>query len=272
MMSVLVCGLSMPLSMMVVATSTSILPVANCTITSSTSRGLIFRAHAHTGLGRRLVHALHRVLDGLHAVRHVVHLAAAPHLQADGRRDHIDVLAHVHAHRTPARGRRGDEAHVAHPRKRHLHGARNGGRREREHIDLLADVLELLFMLDAEPLLLVDDDKPQVVRVHIGRQQAMRAHQHVHLACRERGEGPGRCCAGVRKRLSTSTSAPNGAKRSKNVSKCCWARIVVGQSTMTWRPPVNALEGRTQRHLGLPNPTSPHSRRSMGLVLSPYRP
>ena len=41
MMSVLVCGLSMPLSMIVVATSTSTSCSWNCSITSSTSRALI---------------------------------------------------------------------------------------------------------------------------------------------------------------------------------------------------------------------------------------
>ena len=41
MISVLALALSMPLSTMVVAMSTSIFLVANCTITSSTSRGLI---------------------------------------------------------------------------------------------------------------------------------------------------------------------------------------------------------------------------------------
>ena len=40
-------------------------------------------------------------------------------------------------------------------------------------------------MLHAEALLLVHDDEAQVMRVDVARQQAMRAHEHAHLAARE---------------------------------------------------------------------------------------
>ena len=65
---------------------------------------------------------------------------------------------------------------------RHLHGTRDGRGRKRQHVHLLAQVLELLLVLHAKALLLVDDDQPQVARVHVARQQAMRAHEHLHLA------------------------------------------------------------------------------------------
>ena len=65
-----------------------------------------------------------------------------------------------------ARGRK-NEAHVAHTRKTHLHGARNRRCRKREYVDLFAQVLELFFVLYAESLLFVDDDKAQVVWVHV---------------------------------------------------------------------------------------------------------
>ncbi len=50
---------------------------------------------------------------------------------------------------------------------------------------MLAQVLELLLVRHAEALLLVDDDQPQVVGVHVARQQPVRADQHVDLAGRE---------------------------------------------------------------------------------------
>ena len=100
------------------------------------------------------------------------------------------------------------------PRKRHLHGARDGRGGKREHVDGLAQVLQLLLVSHAEALLLVDDDEPQVMRVHVAREQPVRAHQHLHVAFREARAGHLACCAGERKRESTSTRTPKGSKRS----------------------------------------------------------
>ena len=74
-----------------------------------------------------------------------------------------------------------------------------------------------------------------------------------------------RCCLGVRNRLSTSTRTPKGAKRSRKVSRCCWARIVVGQSTITCRPSCTHLKAARSATSVFPNPTSPQRRRSIGL-------
>ena len=139
--------------------------------------------HAHARLGRSLMHALDCIVDSLHAVGHVVHLASATHLQTDGGTHYVGVvLAHMHDHRASSRRRRGDKAHVAHARDSHLHGTRNRRCRKREDIDLLAQVLELLLMLHAKTLLLVDDHQPQIVGVHIGGKQAMRSDEHIDLS------------------------------------------------------------------------------------------
>ena len=52
-------------------------------------------------------------------------------------------------------------------------------------VDPLAQLLDLLLVDDAEPLLLVDDQQPQVAELHVLRQQAVRAHDDLHLARRE---------------------------------------------------------------------------------------
>mgnify|MGYP000653534119 CR=1 FL=1 len=75
------------------------------------------------------------------------------------------------------------------PDSRHLHGARDGGGRQRQYVDGLAQVLQLLFVLHAEALLLVDDDQSQIVRVHVAREQPVRAHEHLHVAFGEAREG-----------------------------------------------------------------------------------
>ncbi len=147
--------------------------------------------HAHPCLAGRGVHAVHRLVDGAHPVAHIVHLTAPGQLVANGRAHHVGIpLSHVHLHRAPLVGRREDERHIAHARQRHLHGARNGRGRQREHVDGLAQVLQLLFVLHAEALLLVDDDKPQIVRIHIAREQPVGAHEHLHLSRCEALERP----------------------------------------------------------------------------------
>ena len=145
--------------------------------------------HAHARLGRGLVHARHGVVDGLDAVGHVVHLAAATHLQANRRAHHVGVvLPHVHNHGTAPGRRRGDQAHVAHAARGHLHGTRDGRGRKREHVDLLAQVLELLLVLHTKALFLVDDHQAQVLGVHVGRKQTVCADQHIDRALGKRLE------------------------------------------------------------------------------------
>ncbi len=88
----------------------------------------------------------------------------------------------MHNHRTTTRRRRSNQAHVAHARDSHLHGTRNRRCREREHVNLLAQILELLFVLHAKALLLVDDNEAQIMRIYVGRKQAVCANKHVYLA------------------------------------------------------------------------------------------
>ncbi len=137
-------------------------------------------------LGCRALHPLDRVVDRLHAVGDVVDLAAALELSPDGARDDVLVpLAHVHRDREAVGRRSVDDRHVAHAGKRHLQRARDRRRREREDVDLLAEVLQMLLVLDAEALLLVDDDEPEVLRRDVAREQAVRAHEHVDLTAGE---------------------------------------------------------------------------------------
>ena len=145
--------------------------------------------HAHARLGRGLVHARHGVVNGLDAIGHVVHLSAATHLQANRCTHHVGVvLPHVHDHGTTPSRRCRDQAHVAHAARGHLHGSRNRRCRKREHVNLLAQVLELLLVLHAKALFLVDDHQAQVLGVHIGRKQAVRADEHVDRALGKRLE------------------------------------------------------------------------------------
>ena len=71
-----------------------------------------------------------------------------------------------------------------------------GGRGHRQHVDPPAQLLDALLVGHAEPLLLVDDQQPEVAEPHVLREQPVGADDDVHPAGHEIGErllllGPG---------------------------------------------------------------------------------
>ena len=86
----------------------------------------------------------------------------------------------------PVLGRRFQVRDVAQAQQRHVQRARDGRGRHRQHVDDLPQRLEPLLDLDAEPLLLVDDHQPQVVELHVGLRQPVRADDDVDRALGQR--------------------------------------------------------------------------------------
>ena len=74
---------------------------------------------------------------------------------------------------------------VADAQQRQVQRPRDRRRRHRQHVDRRPQLLEPLLVLDAEALLLVDDDQAQVLELHVLRQQPVRADDDVDLAVRE---------------------------------------------------------------------------------------
>ena len=117
-------------------------------------------SHTHASFRRSFLHASHRFINSGHAVGHVVHLSFSLQLASNSCGNKIwVVLAHRYLNRLSARRWRQNQAHVTNAAHGHLHGARNWRCRERQHVYLLAHVFELLFMLNAKALLLVDDNQ-----------------------------------------------------------------------------------------------------------------
>ena len=71
---------------------------------------------------------------------------------------------------------------VANPDQRHLERARDRRGRQREHVDVGLDLLDLLFVLYAEALLLVDDQQPEILELDVVGEQAVGADHTVDVA------------------------------------------------------------------------------------------
>ena len=139
-------------------------------------------ADRDAGFGYEPGHEVSHREDGLDPVVHEVHLAAAFQLRANRPLDHGRVeLEHVGLDRQSILRRRLDDRHVADARKRHVQRARNGRGRHGEHVHSLSHLLDALLVRDAEPLLLVDDEKAEVAELQVLREQPMRADDDLHL-------------------------------------------------------------------------------------------
>ena len=75
----------------------------------------------------------------------------------------VAVLHHIGLDRLSVPGRLGEYRELSYARKTHVQGARNRCGRQRQHIDILPKLLHLLLVRDPEALLLVDDEKPQLM-------------------------------------------------------------------------------------------------------------
>ena len=82
------------------------------------------------------------------------------------------VLADVGLDRAAALGRRLDHEMSRRPARRHLQRARDRRRAHRDHVDLELELAQQLLLLDAEALLLVDDQQPEVLRAHVAARAA----------------------------------------------------------------------------------------------------
>jgi hypothetical protein len=131
----------------------------------------------------------------------IEHLAAAIALAQD-------CLAHDHrierqdecAHRQPVHRRRRDQAHLPHAREGKLQRARDRRRRQRQHVHLGAELLQLLLVLHAEMLLLVDHHEAEPLERHALAEQRVGADRDVDGSIRKPLLDPRRFLAGDKAR------------------------------------------------------------------------
>ena len=145
---------------------------------------------AHLAVGRRdprlgheLLDLVGGLLDRLHPVVDVEHLTVTEQLAAYGGGDlAVLVGADVGEHRVPLLRRRRDRRHLADAGDRHLQGARDRRRGHGEDVDAGAQRLHLLLVLDAEALLLIDDDQAEVLDLDVAVEQPVGADHDVDAA------------------------------------------------------------------------------------------
>ena len=150
------------------------------------------------------------------------------------------------------RRRRLQVADVADAQQRQVQRARDRRGGQRQHVHRLPQLLEPFLVLDAEALLLVDDDQAQVLELHVGADQAVRADDDVDCRREPAVRRCVFCSPAERKRLMPSTTKGYSARRWLKVRKCCSASTVVGTSTATCWPLSMALKAARMASSVLP--------------------
>ena len=147
-------------------------------------------AHRHLCLRpQHVLDARGGALDGVHPVVEVVYLAPPLQLPAHGVGQHRPVvLQHVGLHRLAVGGGLLDGGHVPDAGQRHIQRAGDGGGGQGEHVHLLGHLLQPLLMGDAEALLLVHYQQPQVLEAHVLLQQPVGADEQVYRAVLHPGQ------------------------------------------------------------------------------------
>ena len=122
----------------------------------------------HVRLRHQLLNRRRHVRDGVHPVIDIVHLPVSGKLPDDGLPHHfLVVLAHKGLDGLAVPRRFLQHAHVPDADQRHVQGAGDGRGGQRQHVHVLLQLLDLFLVRHAEALLLVDDQKAQILKLNI---------------------------------------------------------------------------------------------------------
>ena len=142
--------------------------------------------HHDPRLGHHAPQRLAHRLDRAHAVVEEEDLAPAAYLAQDRLANQPLVeAADLGPDRQAVDGRRFDDGEIADPGEGHLQRARNRRRGERQDVDGLLQLLDPLFVRDAEALLFIHDEESEVLELDILLEDAVGRNHDVDLARRE---------------------------------------------------------------------------------------
>ena len=126
-------------------------------------------------LGHKMCQARRLLLDVIDPVVHVIDLPLAGEFPQDRLPDHFLVVFHdIGLDRDSAARRLLQDTHIPDAHKAHVERARDRRRRERQDIHVLLHLLDLFLVRDPEALLLVHDQKAEILELDILGEQAVR--------------------------------------------------------------------------------------------------
>ena len=160
--------------------------------------------------------------------------------------------------------RRGDDRQFAHPRQRQLQGARDRRGGQGQHMDGGAQFLELFLVADAEMLLLVDDDQPEILEGHLLAEHGMGADDDIHRTIRRARARCAHVGGGGHARHLRQPDRQAGKTRGEILV------MLAGEQRgrhhhRDLRPSTAAAKAARKATSVLPKPTSPQISRSIGL-------
>jgi len=143
----------------------------------------------HPRLGHELADPGADLMDGFDPVVDEVDLAVAGQLLPHRLLDRVfGVPDHLGLDREPVLRRRLDDRNVADAHDPHVQRAGNGRGGEGQDVQVAAELFDPLLVAHAEALLLVHDQQAEAGAHHILGQQAVSAHDDVHLALGQVGQ------------------------------------------------------------------------------------
>ena len=138
--------------------------------------------YGNCSLRHQLRNLIGNLLYSSHPVKDHINLTAPSQLPFDDFLKQLVVLfQHIGLYRVSFLRRLFNEAHILDACKRHVESTRNRRSRQCQHIHACFKLFDGLLGLHAEALLLVNHQKAQVLKLHIGGQKPVCADYKIHL-------------------------------------------------------------------------------------------
>ncbi|OPZ97091.1 MAG: hypothetical protein BWY71_01725 [Planctomycetes bacterium ADurb.Bin412] len=134
------------------------------------------------GLRNQLLQLVRHTQNIVYPVMQIIHLALPRQLPQDRLPDPLPVIRTYLRHDAPpVQRRRRQRGNIPQPQQRHVQRPRDRRGRHRQQIHRRPHPLQPLLVLHPEPLLLIDNHQPQILKPHIPTQNPVRPDQHIHL-------------------------------------------------------------------------------------------